>query len=82
MYEGGRPTYSGYNPMKKQVAIMITQGTNDTSVNPTMGQASPAFWTGQYGCSTTTSTSSSLSGCVDYMDCPTSLPAYYCPGNW
>ncbi len=49
-----------------------------------MGKASLAFWTGENGCSSTTSTPSGpgFSACTAYEDCTSSLPVYDCTGTW
>lgn len=67
-----------------KAAIMIIQGSTDTTVTPAMGQASLSFWTGENGCSSTTTTpsGSGFSSCTAYEDCTSSLPVYYCTGTW
>jgi len=67
------------NPTGK-VAVMITQGTDDTLVTPAMGQVSVDYWTGQNGCSKMTT--SSFTGCVSYGGCADGIPVAYCTGKW
>ena len=60
-------------------AIMIHQGTADTTVTPTAGgEATRDFWIGQNGCNQTTT--SSFTGCTSYSGC--AQPVVYCVGNW
>jgi poly(3-hydroxybutyrate) depolymerase len=67
------------NPTGK-VGVMITQGTQDTLVTPTMGQVTRDYWTGQNGCNKTTMPS--FTGCVSYDGCTVGLPVAYCTGKW
>lgn len=67
------------NPSGK-VAVMITQGTEDTLVTPAMGQVSRDYWKSQNACNMTTTTS--FSGCVSYGACADGLPVAYCTGKW
>ncbi len=60
-------------------AIMIHQGTADTTVSPTTGgEPTRDFWTKQNGC-TQTSTST-FTGCQTFSAC--AQPVVYCVGNW
>ncbi len=60
-------------------AIMIHQGTADTTVTPTAGgEATRDFWIAQNGCNQTTT--SSFTGCTSYSGC--AQPVVYCVGNW
>ena len=60
-------------------AIMIHQGTADTTVTPTAGgEATRDFWIGQNGCNQTTT--SVFTGCTSYSGC--AQPVDYCVGNW
>jgi polyhydroxybutyrate depolymerase len=60
-------------------AIIIHQGTADTTVSPTSGgEPTRDFWTQQNGCNTTTT--STLTGCTSYGAC--AEPVLYCVGNW
>lgn len=67
-----------------KAAMMIVQGTTDTTVTPAMGQASLAFWTGKNGCNstTTTPTGAGFTSCTAYENCTSNLPVYYCTGTW
>jgi len=60
-------------------AIMIHQGTADTTVTPTAGgEPTRDFWIKQNGCNQTTA--SAFTGCQSYGAC--SEPVVYCVGNW
>jgi poly(3-hydroxybutyrate) depolymerase len=60
-------------------AIMIHQGTADTTVTPTAGgEPTRDFWIKQNGCNQTTA--SAFTGCQSYGAC--AEPVVYCVGNW
>jgi polyhydroxybutyrate depolymerase len=60
-------------------AIMIHQGTADTTVTPTAGgEPTRDFWIKQNGCNQTTT--SAFTGCQSYGAC--AEPVVYCVGNW
>jgi poly(3-hydroxybutyrate) depolymerase len=60
-------------------AIMIHQGTADTTVTPTAGgEPTRDFWISQNGCNQTTT--STFTGCQSYSGC--AEPVVYCVGNW
>jgi polyhydroxybutyrate depolymerase len=60
-------------------AIIVHQGTADTTVTPTAGgEPTRDFWTKQNGCNQTTS--SAFTGCQSYGAC--AEPVIYCVGNW
>jgi poly(3-hydroxybutyrate) depolymerase len=59
-------------------AIMIHQGTADTSVPPEQGKKTRDFWVTQNGCTKTTTTS--FTGCQSYSAC--AQPVIYCEGSW
>lgn len=60
-------------------AIMIHQGTADTTVTPSAGgEPTRDFWTKQNGCNQTTA--SAFTGCQSYGAC--AEPVVYCVGNW
>ena len=60
-------------------AIMIHQGTADTTVTPTAGgEPTRDFWLKQNGCNQTTT--SGFTGCQSYGAC--AQPVIYCVGNW
>ena len=60
-------------------AIMIHQGTADTTVTPTAGgEPTRDFWIKQNGCNQTTT--SAFTGCQSYGAC--AEPVIYCVGNW
>jgi len=60
-------------------AIMIHQGTADTTVTPTAGgEPTRDFWIKQDGCNQTTT--SAFTGCQSYGAC--AEPVVYCVGNW
>ena len=67
-----------------KAAMLIIQGSTDTTVTPAMGQASLAFWTAKNGCSstTTTPTGTGFTSCTAYETCTSNLPVYYCTGTW
>ena len=67
-----------------KAAMLIIQGSTDTTVTPAMGQASLTFWTGKNGCSstTTTPTGAGFTSCTAYEACTSNLPVYYCTGTW
>ena len=82
--------FSGYAPVEgmgpgtcadknAKPAIMIHQGTADTTVTPTAGgEPTRDFWIKQNGCNQTTT--SSFTGCQSYGAC--AEPVAYCVGNW
>jgi poly(3-hydroxybutyrate) depolymerase len=74
--EGGGPGSCADKNAKP--AIIIHQGTADTLVTSTTGEATRDFWIMQNGCSQTTS--ATLTGCESYGDC--AEPVLYCVGNW
>jgi polyhydroxybutyrate depolymerase len=74
--EGGGPGTCANKDAKP--AIMVTQGTGDTTVKPATGEASRDFWVKQNGCSQTTQTS--FTGCTSYDGC--AQPVAYCVGTW
>jgi polyhydroxybutyrate depolymerase len=60
-------------------AIMIHQGTADTTVTPTAGgEPTRDFWIKQNGCNQTTT--SAFTGCQSYGAC--AEPVDYCVGSW
>jgi len=60
-------------------AIMIHQGTADTTVSPTTGgEPTRDFWIKQNGCAQTAT--STFTGCQSYSTC--AQPVVYCVGNW
>jgi polyhydroxybutyrate depolymerase len=59
-------------------AIMIHQGTGDTTVKPESGEASRDSWSKQNGCNSTGT--SIYTGCTSYGNC--TQPVIYCVGNW
>jgi poly(3-hydroxybutyrate) depolymerase len=60
-------------------AIMIHQGTADTTVTPDKGGVPTRdFWIQQNGCNQTTT--STFTGCQSYGAC--AEPVIYCVGNW
>ena len=60
-------------------AIMIHQGTADTTVTPTAGgEPTRDFWIKQNGCNQTTT--SAFTGCQSYGAC--AQPVVYCVGSW
>jgi poly(3-hydroxybutyrate) depolymerase len=60
------------------VPIIITQGTTDTTVVPSLcGEVSRDFWIERDGC-TTTSSAMSTKGCVAYQGCRSGLAVAYC----
>lgn len=74
--EGGGPGSCADKNAKP--AIMIHQGTADTTVGPSMGEASRDFWAKQNGCNQTMA--ASFTGCQSYDGC--AEPVVYCVGNW
>jgi poly(3-hydroxybutyrate) depolymerase len=67
-----------------KAALLIIQGSTDTTVTPEMAAASLAFWTTKNGCSATTTmpTSAGFMSCTAHEDCTSALPVYECTGNW
>jgi poly(3-hydroxybutyrate) depolymerase len=59
-------------------AIMIHQGTADTSVPTAQGEKTTSFWVAQNGCNQ--SSSASFTGCKSYSNC--AQPVVYCLGSW
>ncbi len=59
-------------------AIMIHQGTADTSVKPVEGEKTRDFWSTRNGCTKTTT--ASFTGCQSYTGCE--QPVIYCLGSW
>jgi poly(3-hydroxybutyrate) depolymerase len=60
-------------------AIMIHQGTTDTTVTPTAGgEPTRDFWIKQNGCNQTTT--AVFTGCQSYGAC--AQPVDYCVGSW
>lgn len=59
-------------------AIMIHQGTADTSVKTVEGEKTRDFWSTQNGCTKTTT--SAFTGCQSYSAC--AQPVVYCLGSW
>jgi poly(3-hydroxybutyrate) depolymerase len=59
-------------------AIMIHQGTADTSVKPAEGEKTRDFWSTRNGCNKTTT--SAFTGCQSYSAC--AAPVIYCLGSW
>jgi len=82
--------FSGYAPVEgmgpgtcadknAKPAIMIHQGTADTTVTPTAGgEPTRDFWIKQNGCNQTMT--SAFTGCQSYSGC--AEPVVYCVGNW
>jgi poly(3-hydroxybutyrate) depolymerase len=76
---GGANKPTCANPTGK-VAVMITQGTEDTLVTPAMSLVSVDYWTSQNTCTKTTA--SSFTGCISYGGCADGFPVAYCTGKW
>jgi polyhydroxybutyrate depolymerase len=71
---GSNPTCSNASAAH---AVIQTQGTDDGTVTPMLGQTTRDFWRQRAGCSNTTMPSS-FNGCVEYQGCAEGKPVIYC----